>query len=317
MLRKRLHSNWKERGCAERELRDGVQVDDLVKLSAERNSARPTPYLDLWLVALDEFISWEISFLLLVYTPFLKRRATKPTDFDKAVFTVLMRIVGDSLAIRHLILTGFDIAARTVLRSTAEYMEFLVALLADPSLSIEFVAADGPDDAKRFWERHLRGKRMRVRIRNAWRAFFKDDKSPTALWFADWGSGTYELLGGLSHPSYAGGVFTAVPFKTVYPEENWLGLWGDRSETSVDTIQYYSRFLLPILLLNDCPFRREYPSRLRTRFSGKNEFHRHVRHGRGVLASLVISLSSEDNRDYVTPKFDFSIWKKNTEGARD
>ena len=210
-----------------REHRPGLSISELVELSEQRNRELNLPSLDLWIAIFDEFISWQISLLTIFYGE--RKTQTLSTNFDKSITMILMKTVGDSFALRHLILLGFDTEAKTILRSTAEYMELLVAILSDPSLSDEFSNTDTPARAKQFWEKQLRSKRIRKKIRAAWcKQFPNKEFRETVEWFADWGSSSNAVLSALAHPSLEGGMFTAVPLKQSYDDD------GDRGTSDED-----------------------------------------------------------------------------------
>lgn len=304
-----LRAKWQELGHTLAEgQRMGVPITELVERSRERNSNIVLPYLDLWVSILDECISWQISLVTIFYA---ERKHAPMTDFDKSVISMLMKIVADSTAMRHLILLGFDTAARTLLRSTAEYMELLVAIIDQPQLAAEFAAADSPEASKKFWENHLARGGIRKKMRLAWQKFFSDAQDGAAEWFADWGNGWNKILSAMIHPSYMSGVFTAIPAKQKYEEENWLGIWGDKSDGSVDTIYIYVAFMFPLLLLHhEFPFEGFGASMGggNVTYDETNEFHKHVKIGRGVLSSLILSLGHDQNGPHVFPDIDMSIW---------
>jgi hypothetical protein len=309
-----MRRQWAAKGIdLGEEERVGVAVHELVAESVERNAKRELPYLELWVAILDEFVSWLIS-LLTVFYAHRKGRGGNFTNFDKSVFLVLTKIIADATAMRHLILLGFDTSARTILRSSAEYMDVLVALLHDPSLAEHFVLSDTPEGAKEFWQEHLRSGRIRRRVRAAWHDFFQTSPQDQIVnSIANWTLESQELLSGLLHPSVAGGIFTAIPLKTIHVEENWLGLWGDKADMSVETISMYVHFMWPILLLS-----RGFPFE---GFDGwmsepipydkTNELHRHVKLGRDILASFVLSIGSESN-SHIFPEIDMSVWHQPT-----
>lgn len=259
----------------------GIEISELVDHSIQRNSDKIMPYVDLWIAILDEFNSWLTSLHDVFYST--REKGSLFTDFEKSIFMLLSKIVGDTTAIRHLILLGFDTSARTILRSTAEYMEVLVAILHDPTFSKEFVTSDTPEKAKIFWEKHLRSKKIRKKIKAAWHDFFCEEKE-IALWLADWGNNSMAQLSALLHPSFAGGLFTLIPLQAVYSDENWLGIWGEKSDMSVQTICIYTSFMFPILLLG-----REFPFTGFEQYMGysitydeNDELHRHVKVGRDI-----------------------------------
>ena len=169
------------------------------------------------------------------------------SDFEKSVLLILSKIIADSTAIRHLVLAGFDTSARTILRSISEYMEVLVAVVHQPDFANEFVKSDTPEGAQAFWEAHLRCGKIRRRVTAAWLDFFSNASDhDTAEWFANWGRGANPMLSALAHPSIGGGLFAAIPLKASYAEDDWLGIWGDKAESSVETIYIYTQFVFPI-----------------------------------------------------------------------
>jgi hypothetical protein len=319
-----LRRHWAMRGCdiADGE-RIGIAVGELVAHSMERNSGANVPYIDLWIAIFDEFISWEVSLLSVLKND--RNIRVKWTAFDRSILMLLIKIIADSTAIRHLILLGFDTSARTLLRSTSEYMELFVAILDDPKLAREFVKTDTPEKAKEFWKAYLASGGIRKRVYQAWRKYCGgNDRSGTAEWFTNWGSSFNDILSAMLHPSYAGGLFTAIPFKASYPDENWLGVWGDKSEGSVDTIYTYASYFFPILLLKwDFPFEGfgEHMVEGNIKYNKARELHRHIKIGRGVLGSLILSLGIDSNRPHVFPEIDMSIWehrrKKGTRSVRE
>jgi hypothetical protein len=307
-----LRRSWASRGC---ELADGermgLAISELVAHSVERNSNTDIPYVDLWITILDEFISWQISLLTVLKCD--RKTQKSPTDFDRSILMILMKIVADSTAIRHLILLGFDVQARVLLRSAAEYMELFVAIVDAPKLAQEFIKTDTPNEARKFWKTQLASGGIRQKIYGAWHKFFReDDDSDSAEWFSNWGNSYSDLLSGVLHPSLAGGLFTAVPFKCFYTDEKWLGVWGDKSEGSVDTVYTYASYFFPMVLLSwDFPFDGygQYLAGGNIKYNKQLEMHRHVKIGRQVLGSLILSLGTENNRSHVFPEIDMSIWE--------
>ncbi len=304
-----LRERWAQRGytLAEGE-RHGVDLGDLIEHSVERARAADLPHLDLWVAMFDEMVSWLLS-LQGVFQ--LRMKAGRSmADLEKAVFLVLARIIADAIALRHLILLGFDTSGRTLLRSTAEYLEVLVAIIDDPPFAAEFLKSESPATAKTFWEQHLRSGRVRKRVRRAWRTFAGEDKSAegeaAVLWFSEWGNQWTENLSSLTHPSLGACLLTIEPPRSKRHEEAWLGHWGDKAEFSTETIYIFSAHLFPLLVCS-----RSFP------FDGFDAFlaepipydetvedHRHVKLGRDVLGSLILSLGLPNNRGHVFPTFD-------------
>lgn len=296
-----MRDQWRAKGeQLGSDSRLGIDIEQLIKSSIERNSDLDTPYVDLWLAILDELNSWLVSLLSTVYSP-AKQRDIPLNDFDRSVVVLLGKLVADTTALRHLVALGFDSSARTLLRSTAEYMLVLVALLDDPPLASEFVGADTPEQANAFYFRQLARGKLHKRVETAWTAFFQSGGG-AAEWFANQHRWRGILLSGTAHPSFAGGTQAILGFIEASPEESWLGHWGAKSHMSVATIALYADTFLPLVLLFDYPFTGFENSLTQPiDFNPQNEMHRHVKLGRSVLASLILSLSKESNFPHIYP----------------
>jgi hypothetical protein len=91
-------------------------------------------------------------------------------------------------------------------------------------------------------------------------------------------------------------------FIEVALDENWLGQWGAKSNMSVQTISLYADALLPMVLLSDFPFTGfDAALDVRIAYDSADEMHRHVKLGRSVLASLILSLSKQSNIGHIYP----------------
>jgi hypothetical protein len=285
----------------------GIRVSDLVTHSTRRNRRKKLPFLDLWIEVLDELISWQISLLTIFYAV---RKEKALSKFDLCIVMILGKIICDSISFRHIIFIGYDTSARALLRSTAEYMEIFVAILHDPSLAQEFAETNDLDLANKFWHKHISKGKIRKKILIAWQSFFRESGDDAARWFSEWGHSQSDVLAASSHPSFIAGVMSMLPMQQSYDEENWLGLWGDKADISVGTVFIYVTYMFPVLLLS-----REFPFENYEKFMGgkivfdqKDELHNHVRKGRDVLASLILSLVKESNSDLVFPELDESIY---------
>lgn len=301
-LRAHLHAKWLEQGenLAD-DARLGIEIAELIELSKKRNAAIDTPFIDLWVAILDELNSWLVSLASTVYvTP--KPRDSPMNDFERSVTLLLTKLIADTTALRHLVTLGFDGAARTLLRSTAEYMQVLVAIIDDPSLAAEFTTADTPETANAFYFRQLARGKLHKRIKVAWTRFFGSPDG-AAEFFASQQQDLGQLLAGTAHPSFAGGHQAVMGFIESEPGENWLGHWGAKSNMSVLTISIYTNCFMPLLLLSNFPF-EGFDAWLQKPidYDASDEMHRHVKAGRSVLASLILSLSMESNAPHIFPE---------------
>jgi len=296
-----LRKHWAEQG---EELvageRLGLEIAELIGASKNRNAEIEAPHLELWVTILDELNSWLISLLSTIYAP-EKHRKESMNDFERSVVVILAKIISDTTSLRHLITLGFDSSARTLLRSISEYLQVRVAIIDDPDLSAEFVTAETPETANAFYFRQLARGKLGNRVEAAWAGFFKS-RNGAAQFFANQQRELGSLLAGTAHPSFAGGCQAALGFIQPDPNENWLGHWGAKSNMSVLTISIYTSCFMPLLLLSNFPFKGfESHLAVQIKYDPEDEMHRHVKAGRSVLASLILSLSKDSNFPYIFP----------------
>lgn len=296
-----MRAQWSRKGeTLAPHARLGIDIGDLIRSSIERNDKLDSPYIDLWVAILDELNSWLVSLLTTVYGP-AKQRDAQLNHFERSVVVLLGKLIADTTALRHLVTLGFDGSARTLLRSITEYVHVLVALIDDPALAREFVAADTPETANAFYFRQLARGKLHKRLEAAWAGFFQSS-GDAAKWFADQQRLQGTLLSGTAHPSFAGGTQAVMGFIEATPEENWLGQWGAKSNMSVATIALYADCFLPLVLLSDYPFVGfDAVSAQPIAYDPDDEMHRHVKLGRQVLASLILSLNTASNISHIYP----------------
>ena len=300
-LKRYMRAQWVGKGEElAPDARMGVEIGELVASSIERNKKLDAPYLDLWVAILDEMNSWLVSLLSAVYPP-AQTRDMPMNDFERSVVVLVGKLIADTTALRHLIVLGFDGSARTLLRSITEYIHVVVALIDDPPLASEFVAAETPQTANDFYFKQLARGRLYKRLEAAWASFLKSG-GDAAKWFADQQRRQGTLLSGTAHPSFAGGTQAVMGFIEAAPDENWLGHWGAKSNLSVATIALYADSFLPLVLLSDYPF-GGFDTVLTKpiRYNSADEMHRHVKLGRRVLVSLILSLNKESNVAHIYP----------------
>ncbi|MGJ3648220.1 hypothetical protein ACLB0R_07090 [Sphingomonas sp. GlSt437] len=296
-----MRAQWSKKGeTLADDARLGISIDELVRSSTDRNKKVEAPYIDLWIAILDEFGSWLVSLFSTVYRP-AKERDVPMNDFEKSVVVLLGKLIADTNALRHLVTLGFDGSARTLLRSITEYIHVLVALIDDSALAKDFVGADTPETANAFYFRQLARGKLFKRLEAAWAGFFQSS-GDAARWFADQQRRQGKMLSGTAHPSFAGGTQAVIGFIETAPDENWLGHWGAKSNMSVLTISLYADAFLPLVLLTDYPFTGfDGAFTAPINFDPEDEMHRHVKLGRSVLASLILSLNTESNIGHVYP----------------
>jgi len=200
------------------------------------------------------------------------------------------KIISDLFAIRHLCEAGFDVAAKTLLRSTIEYIDIATIISIDPSISPEFMETTTNEKSNKFWGKYLRGgkrgSKARRIMRDAWvkRVGFRGYQE--AVDCDKWLYKDSDLLSMSGHPSWLGGFFASVVLGGSCGDD-WLGIFENKGEISTRTLHEAVKHIVKFLVLSgDVPF--NYGEREVTvlEYDEANELHRHTEIGRNWLILL-------------------------------
>ncbi|MFN3625548.1 MAG: hypothetical protein ACK4TP_15975 [Hyphomicrobium sp.] len=303
-LQKGLRRAWQESGLhKERAGRPGLAVAGILRESRKRNRAIPFEKLELWFAVLDELISWYVS--LFTITMFRLRRgrlSRKQRDVLRCCAAISARIASDLLSVRLLCEAGFDVAAKTIVRSTVEYIDVLAYLSLHPELASKFRATQDNKRSNSFWRKHVKGggpngSLVRQALTEA--IVGKGVEPDEARRFVDWFYSGSDILLMSSHPSFSGAFFSNIVLGT--PEDDlWLGIFGAKGEVSVGTIHVLMKHVFKFLVvIGDAPFRvgSGAKSIKVMNYKPNDEFHRHVRLGAGTLMSLYALIGDPRMRD--------------------
>jgi hypothetical protein len=112
-----------------------------------------------WIVTLDEFSH--------LFT--LMHFMLKGADLTTSTHCVCVKVTLGSLrtqvnCIRKIVLDGFDVQARILARSLSEYIDLVILLLLYPPLADEFHAACEPEEANKFWHKHISKGKLKARL---------------------------------------------------------------------------------------------------------------------------------------------------------
>jgi hypothetical protein len=306
-MRKGIRASWRANGVLVKgQTRPGLAIEDIVRAGAARNKVVQIDRLDSWLVVFDEVASWYLSLFAVCYRAMFNRRGRVSRPLARSATVLTAKVFADLLAIRRMVMDGFDVGAQTVLRSTFEHIEALALLLIKPDLAVEFENTKDNEASNQFWNKHLRRGKVRTLLRQELRNLFDEDFA------ADWDDLVYRDQHGLSmasHPSMMGGFFAfTAPGNPV--RDDWPGIFGARADDSWNTL--YGVILLTCvlwLLRRDAPF--EFPgTRLSlARYKETEETHRHVRLGSKAIIALLLQLWAPGGAHGVFAKVDVShIW---------
>jgi hypothetical protein len=300
---------WRRNSLAFGAGRPGIAVQAIQKMSASRNNKKKLDQFDLWNEIYDEYVSWILSLLIVCYSELKRYRTGRslPREFFRATSVLLFRVFSDLMAIRNLCRSGFDVAAKTLSRSTIEHIDTLVLIINEPTLAREFNKLNSNKASNLFWHRYIaRGKVWKV-VSPIWKRRFGDEFDAETLinWMYDY----HGILGMSVHPSFSGGAFSALALGSG-SEDSWLGIFGDRADISADTYYYLVVHIWKLtILVEGFPFSNPGKKGLVVRYSHRKEFHRHVRGGGSVLFDLLLTIWDPKVAKIFFKKLDTShIW---------
>lgn len=140
-LRTRIRRSWRASGLIEgRSGRPGVSIAQIVRESRKRSRSTKIKPLELWLIIYDEFLSWYVSFFAVAMQGLKAAKVdTLERDLLRCFLVLASKIIADLFARRLLCAEGFDVAAKTLLRSTVEYIDILTIVAIEPSICREFI----------------------------------------------------------------------------------------------------------------------------------------------------------------------------------
>lgn len=315
-LRTRIRRSWRASGLIEgRSGRPGVSIAQIVRESRKRSRSTKIKPLELWLVIYDEFLSWYVSFFAVAMQGLKAAKVdTLERDLLRCFLVLASKIIADLFAIRLLCVEGFDVAAKTLLRSTVEYIDILTIVAIEPSICREFINTETNEQSNAFWNKYFRGgKRGNKGRRMMRKAYVKQEFLPdyeTAVEFDKWLYEYSDVLAMSSHPSWLGGFFSNIVLGR-QTEDKWIGMLGDKGEISTTTLHEAVKHIVKFLILSgNIPFRCGEEDMAIMRYQEGDELHKHTKIGRNWLIGFYGAVIADPRGERVFfPDIDVSdIW---------
>lgn len=166
----------------------------------------------------------------------------------QASFSILSGMATDVGAIKLLCEHGYDIQAKTVVRSLREKIDYLIAIQLDRSFSVNFIRSEESSENNKFWHQRVSKGKLIKNISRRLAHYSLDGKSPIdEIWLAE--RKKLDLwLGEAVHPSHTTGFLSAFPtFGS--SEDGEIGLFGHPSELSVPTARTVLGFFIEIMFI--------------------------------------------------------------------
>lgn len=157
-----------------------------------------------------------------------KTAIAKKVNFRRSIAALLMKISQDAMVVRHLMVNGYDVQAKNLLRSIDEHVDTVYVLCLRPDLCDEFVLTEDEQAANKFWWAHVRRARELIDSELRQRLSLE-----LASELTDFKRSERQMTSMAHHPSY---VASTMPFLVPYRGTNvYAYLFGLPSEYSYRT----------------------------------------------------------------------------------
>jgi hypothetical protein len=104
---------------------------------------------------LSDAIFWVAAF----HMTLIANNGEKATPLFRTIFALTLKVTQDSVVVRDLIVRGYDLQARNLVRSIGEHIDAIYYLCLHPEACDEFVRTEDEEGANQFWHRHLKKAR--------------------------------------------------------------------------------------------------------------------------------------------------------------
>jgi len=266
----------------------GLSVPSMLRTSSRQNRTEKLPNLDAWLLMYDELVCWFVTFVAVARKVSDATPGKTPKEAT-AYFFLAGSIVAHLLAIRKLALSGFDLAARQVLRSLCEYVDVWQLLVLKPEAVVDFLNTHEADSSNAFWYRHLSKGKAR-KVINDWRKKLAPDGLDDHL---KWRSQEDGILSMAAHPSIMASIAATMTLDD-RDDESRLAFWGVKSENSIRTIScaIYTAAEIP-LFAGQVLFEDRGNAGPIVRYADSDILHKHLKQAREVVVGLVLYAVAE------------------------
>jgi hypothetical protein len=224
-------------------------VDSFAQKAGRHNAEVPAE-LESMISIFDEYVLWMIHLsTALTY---------EDCDLSQeriALGSVAGGITSLLLSVRSLVVSGFDVSAKILMRSVTEYADILFLLIVDPERVADYTGVESFKEANAFWHTWIKGWKARRRALEG----LAQGNTSSAWWreLEAYQKQEEEVMSLSSHGAYIAAYRASFPVlslgETTTPA-GWAGYLGTVTPASVRTLEYVAYALLPIYASQGFPF---------------------------------------------------------------
>jgi hypothetical protein len=206
---------------------------ELLTKRERESEAVAAKHLQPWLHILEDSIQWLANLAAI-----LDRLNTDGAlnNAERAIWAMVGASCAHAMAVRRLVLSGLDTAARAEVRTLDEHLCACIAFLHDRELAKRFQQCQTKDDAEQFWYKNLNTKAIRKHLNAVERTVGLEPIVSVDM--RAWRSNEIDWFSQAIHPSYLGAALTTRTLSAEDPDKHGLAFLGLASACSDRTLNF-------------------------------------------------------------------------------
>ncbi|RWX75155.1 hypothetical protein EPK99_22080 [Neorhizobium lilium] len=208
------------------------------QINFERSSKGFDGGLLSWIQVVDE-----VSFWLASLSMALEDEHNSDNKRDLVCRFMIGGLSAHMNAVRTLVIAGFDVPAKMLVRQIEEHCSLLILLMDDAELCSEFHHHHEPEASNKFWHKHISKGKLEKKINEKLKAR-NPELSDAVAELGDWLKEERLVLSAASHPSFLASAMTVAAGAS--SGRGGGGVFGFADAASARTLRvlFYHLFLL-------------------------------------------------------------------------
>lgn len=227
-----------------------MPASSVIRFAQESNFERAQLGFDhallSWILVVDEISLWISSISMAM------DEGEPPADKRSLVCRFMLGGLAAQInAVRMLVIGGFDIPAKMLVRQIEEQCALLIWIMDDEELCAEFHRDHDPENSNKFWHRHISKGKIDKKITE--KLTRENPKAAEAFSeIAEWFKTERVVLSAASHPSFLASAMTVAA--GVSSARGGAGIFGFADAVSVRTLRILFFQLFTLIFAQQASF---------------------------------------------------------------
>lgn len=164
-----------------------------------------------------------------------QKRIDEDCAIEKVSSSILSHLATDIGAILALCREGYDVQARSLIRSFIEKIDLLICAKFDLNFALSYLSSQSFEGSRSFFYKHISGGKLAKKARKHFQDNFPDSDFIHEWLFVEWRSSTNLMLASAAHPNHTVAIVSLFP-NLGRGKSNAIGFGGHPSNGSNATI---------------------------------------------------------------------------------